>query len=409
MGIKEIILEELLFEGRLETVKNKYAQYDGDEVIDHLSSNDPSGNNKYLSWMAKMFFEFNVGLNSITDAINYFHNNVHKFDQKDINQFRNFRDFEIARENASLKKSKKELKEEGAEKIFENERYLVIRPKTHAASCQYGSNTRWCITMRDYANYFNSYTNQSSFFFVIDKVRQEPEPGFARRRYYKIAIQWQPRSNYAYLNHKDSFIESASKRNSYIFYWNSSDLNVTEKTFRKYVGNDAEPILNTIETYMKNLHTKFYEQEFENQKTNPRVKELEKEINDLTNVYNILYRRNQSIFNARRRIMSRLRAFNKSAKYYSDMLTRVRRSFLRLGKEVPDNETILKSLGLLDAFNEATRPSEDLTSKFDRITEVWELTKRRVHTVNRELSALRSELESLTGGRNNRKNIKYRE
>ena len=52
------LLEDIILEGRLEDVKKKYSDLDPN-IIDYLSENDPSGDNKYLEWMSNtMIFEW---------------------------------------------------------------------------------------------------------------------------------------------------------------------------------------------------------------------------------------------------------------------------------------------------------------------------------------------------------------
>ena len=188
-------VESILLEGRLEDVKAKYPQPSWDK-IDTLSEKDISGNNKYLDWMAKntlrplKFFQdlfqtnrdrlpdnFNYdGQNSnwraitdnwwyrdfmnwtvdertrlkLFDNLEYFHQNPTKYEKKDINQYKNLQEFDDATEKAKSKLSRKEEKEGGVDKIFEDENFILLLPRTHKASCRYGSNTRWCVTMRGY-------------------------------------------------------------------------------------------------------------------------------------------------------------------------------------------------------------------------------------------------------------------
>lgn len=53
--MKEIIRYQLLVESRIDDVKKQYPIIPAD-IIDELSANDPSGNNKYLSWMVRMVY-----------------------------------------------------------------------------------------------------------------------------------------------------------------------------------------------------------------------------------------------------------------------------------------------------------------------------------------------------------------
>ena len=52
------LLEELLFENRIDDDKKKYPEVDP-ITIEQLASRDPSGNNKYLEWLAKNLLKKN--------------------------------------------------------------------------------------------------------------------------------------------------------------------------------------------------------------------------------------------------------------------------------------------------------------------------------------------------------------
>jgi hypothetical protein len=77
---------------------------------------------------------------------------------------------------------KKRLAKEGAEKIYEDDRYLVVHVKNKEASCLYGKGTRWCISgERD--NVFDQYKAEGeTFLFLIDKTTD------AHDRYGRIAF-----------------------------------------------------------------------------------------------------------------------------------------------------------------------------------------------------------------------------
>ena len=50
----------------------------------------------------------------------------------------------------------KELKNQ-AQKLYEDDDVLVVKPNTYAASCYYGANTKWCTTTKDSSHYFRQY------------------------------------------------------------------------------------------------------------------------------------------------------------------------------------------------------------------------------------------------------------
>ncbi len=62
--------------------------------------------------------------------------------------------------------SKKEIKDQVI-KVFEDEKWLIVVPKTFAASKLYGMNTKWCTTQK---TYYNNYNRNGFLFYVIDKA-----------------------------------------------------------------------------------------------------------------------------------------------------------------------------------------------------------------------------------------------
>ena len=68
--------------------------------------------------------------------------------------------------------TEKDIKKE-AEKIFENDRFLIVRPLSHKSSCYYGASTRWCTTSENDETYFNKYTSRGKLYYIIDKKSQD--------------------------------------------------------------------------------------------------------------------------------------------------------------------------------------------------------------------------------------------
>jgi hypothetical protein len=274
-NISEIInknLGGLLNEGRLEDVKAKYPNNSAN-YVSALSERDPSGNNKYLAWLAKVALwstkeirelsggedndwhirryggRWKVDIDTLISNLEHFHNNPQKYEKKDINQYKTDKELDDATEIAKTKLSRKELKDQGGEKVYEDDNFILIHPKTHEASCKYGSRTRWCVTMRGYTGYFERYSTNGPLFFLIDKRRLEATRSMRTPDYYKIALHYQPRfPRYGVMGDKghfaasakqltkDEFINSASQNQVMLDYWNVQDKNVAESTVLKYLG-----------------------------------------------------------------------------------------------------------------------------------------------------------------------------
>jgi hypothetical protein len=76
--IRETIQNVLgvLLEGRLEDVKAKYDD-NMSNIIDNLSQGDPSGNNKYLDWMVKVYIDY-PQTSEILKVVSSYHENLQR-------------------------------------------------------------------------------------------------------------------------------------------------------------------------------------------------------------------------------------------------------------------------------------------------------------------------------------------
>lgn len=73
----------------------------------------------------------------------------------------------ILEKNQSEKSNIKTAKKE-AEIIYDDGRYLVVRPDSHRASCYYGANTKWCTTAQS-DRHFEDYKSRGSLYYFIDR------------------------------------------------------------------------------------------------------------------------------------------------------------------------------------------------------------------------------------------------
>jgi hypothetical protein len=193
LNLSKILNSTLILEGRYEDVLKKYGITErGDiEVIDYLSKEDPSGNNKYLDWMAKVWMGHTKEMptdEEILDLVKKFHQNVSRIKNKDINSY-TFKDLNDIVDEAVRKSYTKKAKK-NVIKVFENDDILVLAPLSIEASCKYGAGTKWCIAATNNQMvgnpHFESYTQHSSFYFLINKkMTKEENPSD-----YKYALQW---------------------------------------------------------------------------------------------------------------------------------------------------------------------------------------------------------------------------
>lgn len=318
--VTELVLEnveKLLLEGRVESLKKKYPRPNWAD-IDKLVDADPSKTNKFLAWAVKLllpktikYFKDNAGnggyygweladvpdvadddrwndnynlrrnidrlndskVRELKDNLDHYFKNPSKYEIKDINQFRTMKDFEDAVEIAKQKLSRKEMKETGVDKVFEDDRFILLMPKTHKAACRYGARTRWCVTMRDYSGYFENYFGQGPIFFLIDKSQPErsyrPSYMYDAPDYWKVAIHYRPfrgrldqngnrALQYARQMTKEEFVDGGDIGTAHIDYWNVADHNKRESVVAKYLGGPgrgqkqrADVILNQLKDVMQ--------------------------------------------------------------------------------------------------------------------------------------------------------------
>jgi len=125
---------------------------------------------------------------NLIPKIEFFERNKGKYPKKDLrdyvgltfdDDFLNFTDKLMGEQ--SRKKEEKSAKKE-ADKIYEDNKVLIVSPKTHDTSCFYGSGTRWCVTMKNTPSHFTQYTTGKKLYFVILKGMSQDNP------FYKIAI-----------------------------------------------------------------------------------------------------------------------------------------------------------------------------------------------------------------------------
>jgi len=111
----------------------------------------------------------------VSNIVNTFNDliNSKKIKAVDIFSIKSFDELKNIVGNASKTKSRSEkqkiLRDNETEFIFENGLVLVVSPKTHKASCKYGSQTKWCTTYHDSKYWDEYYQKGIKMYYVIPK------------------------------------------------------------------------------------------------------------------------------------------------------------------------------------------------------------------------------------------------
>ena len=128
----------------------------------------------------------------IVPKVQFFDTNKDKYPKKDLREYigdwfeRDFLDFtnDLIKKSSVKNEEKKARKE--VEKIYDSDTVLIVKPKTHTASCYYGAGTKWCTTMKNNTSYFDNYTKNANLYYIIVKKKNVSD------RFYKIALNIKP-------------------------------------------------------------------------------------------------------------------------------------------------------------------------------------------------------------------------
>jgi hypothetical protein len=228
----------ILLEARIDDMIKKYPNYE--DVIRKFSENDPAGNDKYLRWMTKQHIKNGYPVDFIVDITNNFHKNRQRLSKKDIYQW-NPEDLQIELDDLGLTNKEKQKKGmEGAEKIYEDDRYVAVYILNKAGSCKYGAGTKWCITTKN-AFHFEDYTSEGMhFIFLEDKKLDSSDPT------YKIAIVLDERATRQDKNISLKFYEIYDAEDSNIAHYED---NVIRYLYDHYPSE----VIDEISEYIKEI------------------------------------------------------------------------------------------------------------------------------------------------------------
>jgi len=166
-----------LNEGKREDLYKKYERvYRGQEqMLDYVLDNSilRGFNHKYTDFLLKKLpaedvFILQYNIDKLVEDLRLFDKYQSQLEKKDINQYKDFTELKSALKPFLEKEEQKKL-EGQIKKIYEDDRYLVLIPETKDAACKYGSNTKWCVTMKDRGHYEQHTAGKQKLYYIIDK------------------------------------------------------------------------------------------------------------------------------------------------------------------------------------------------------------------------------------------------
>lgn len=145
-------------------------------VIQILSTIDPTPTNKYIQWIANLFvkngfkYEDKLQVKSVLEKFTKYQN---KLEEKDINKYKTLRELDDALINIdpesakSKREEKRNIKHEGSKVMTKGPDGVVLLLKTEEAACYYGKGTQWCTAATEDFNYFNDYNNYGNIYVFL--------------------------------------------------------------------------------------------------------------------------------------------------------------------------------------------------------------------------------------------------
>jgi hypothetical protein len=177
-------LSQVLLEGRKDDFLSKFRDKFNNEELKRifLLSRDLAPNHKYLSFLGDVLESGNINYDSTKDIIEKFIKYQKVLPTQDIYLFQSLNDIQDEI-NAHENKVRRQVKElDGADQVYEDERFTVVTPKNHKTSCYYGSGTKWCTASMNGDSHFDKYNQDGKLFYIIDKKAKSND------RFYKVAL-----------------------------------------------------------------------------------------------------------------------------------------------------------------------------------------------------------------------------
>lgn len=160
--------------------------FDAVVTADTLTSKFQSGKvGMYAKWLLRLYLKGAFTMESLETAmqcITVFDrlSKANLLENKDINQYKTLAEMYtviqpyLKTQIISKSEYKRQMKENGADKLYEDEQFLVVHPKSKWAASTYGRNTKWCTATSKYiTNYYENYADKGKLYIIINKKTEK--------------------------------------------------------------------------------------------------------------------------------------------------------------------------------------------------------------------------------------------
>ena len=179
-------LSQVLVESRKDDFLRMFRDKFSDEQLKKVFSlsRQLAPNQKFLTFLANVIptENFDESLSKAEKVVEKFIKYQQALQQRDINQFKSLEEIITAINNHENKVRRDVKSIDGADIVYEDDRFTVVTPQTHKASCYYGAGTKWCTSSMNGSSHFDNYNVDGKLFYILDKKAKSND------QYYKVAL-----------------------------------------------------------------------------------------------------------------------------------------------------------------------------------------------------------------------------
>lgn len=179
-------LSQVLLESRKDDFLRMFRNKFSDEQLKKVFSlsRQLAPNQKFLTFLGNVIptENFDENLSKAEKVVEKFIKYQQALEMRDINQFKSLEEIITAINNHENKVRRTVKSVDGADVVYEDDRFTVVTPQTHKASCYYGAGTKWCTASMNGSSHFDNYNVDGKLFYILDKKAKSND------KYYKVAL-----------------------------------------------------------------------------------------------------------------------------------------------------------------------------------------------------------------------------
>ena len=206
-----------------QTFERKFGQQNTQRIIDLIEP-------KFLNWVGKVLdnMNFDQNLMKVKQNLDEFKKYSTNLAKTDISQYGSIDELDNSIKTYKEKPRRSYKQVEGGNVVYEDDRFFVINPLTHIASCYYGKGTKWC-TAAETDTQFSKYNDDGKLFYILDKSKATNDP------LYKIALLKKFEGDEIFYDAKDDVI-----RRPLYEYWGEPIYKSIMQNILEYLNTEFE-------------------------------------------------------------------------------------------------------------------------------------------------------------------------